>query len=842
MRLSTPLKSSLKSSNSKRLPDLPDRRDNLSDKDTSPKSNSATPPPPPRSPSRVASGISPIKKHFENLEAQPRQQVPSPTYPSEKRQPDYGQPRPRATPTPTRTHRPEYDQVRLRDTPASVEVSITGYDYSRQRVDPSRIETCSLDYDQLRPKSSPTLSETPRTEHGESRYQETPTRKETHKLGYDQPRPLTISTSVETPKPRTEYGTEYTGNERSHRHMSVSSSINGPRSTALRALTQVDGSPERHTHQPSCDLDPMIAFQAGPGLTILKAPSTMRSQPKMSHVNPKIAAATLRSSVWRKSSHGSVDSGMLSEDEPVKKASPGSEPEKAALDQMDGAMDFIISVPSSRGSFIDLRGEFEKRGVRDSQTSAFPVLKSRPHLRAVLTKKQGHDRESSRSTSRKASPKSALNGHGDVKSGANKNKVMGLAAIFDTAAKASPFVPTPGGAIQKKRRGTAGVISPYTSNPSPRASLQSVASVSTPVSLMSPTRLSIHISTPAKSSGKKKSMIPRLQDPSATYSTGKTEIYMSPLSVLRRDESRFSAKSSDNPSRLFTPSRLPVKKVCTNESPPLPQFDGLSNTKQPLLKLTAQQEIRPVGFHSSPIPRINGGYKIMSRLSQQSSSSKYSEDIVLSGESNALSLTPSRGRSALSLRDQIRSLRTDLSAKNEDCAQLQMNLEESRKMKEVNEILFREDLDRAKSDTQKWRRRAESAEKKVDKFERLAMQIKNARDHEPAHNGYRREQQGDTADDYSFISESDNLSTSDRPVSQPLTARMNQSVRRTPPVGANGVNSIDTGDGFSECSSSTVVRTIVAPDENGPLSKSGLWSAVNELVDFASPGLLEERL
>lgn len=842
MRAFTPLKSSLKYSTSKTRPGLPAHRHRTTDRDTSPASNSATPPPPPRSPSRVTSGISPIKKRFENLEAQPHQRVPSPAYSSETRRPEHGQLQSRTIPSSTDTYGSEYDQLRRQATPTSTQISSTGHDQSRHRATASRAGANGPGPDQPRPRSQPTLNEMPRTEDGQVHYRNNPARSKTYRSDYDSPPPQSTPTSTEMPRPSTKYGSESERNECSNRCTSVSSSTNNPRSTAARALTQVDGSPERGIQQPSCDLDPVFAYQAGSGMKILRAPSTMRSQPKMPHMDPKIAVAKLRSSVWRTSSRASAGSQSLSDSEPVEKFHDDPKPERAAPEQMDGAADLIISLPSSRGSATGLKGDFERPRIRYSQTPSLPGPKGRSQPRAVLTKKNGHGKKPSWAGPQKPSPKLTSNSRSGVKPGASK--VMGLAAMFDTAAKASPFLPTPSGAVQKKRRETARVISPYTSNPSPRASLRSVASVSTPISLMGPTRLSIHLSTPARSSGKK-SMIPRLQNPSATCSTGRTDRHMSPMSVLQREGSRFSLNSSNNPSRFSTPSRLPVKrKVSTCVSPPLPQFDGLSSTKQSLLKLTAQQEIHPVGLYSSTIShtKISGGCKGTQRPSQRSKSSQYSQETGQSRELTSLISTPSRGRSASSLRDQIRSLRVELSAKNEDCAQLRLELEESRRLKEVNEILLREDLDRAKSDIQKWRRRAEKAENKIIKYERLVIQIEDARDQDSSRNGSQREQRGDAADDCSLTSGSDHLTTSTGAESQPLMAKMNQSVRRTPPLGANGANSMGFGDSFSECSSSTVVRTVVATDENGPVGVGGVWSAVDELVEITSPGLIEESL
>lgn len=851
LRVSTPLKSSLKSSSSKIRPDPSASNDASGDEEARSTDNGATPPPPPRSPDRVASGISPIKKKFEPVQTQPNQQYSSSTYSSDARRPEYDQSRSKRTPTPTGTYKSEYDYPRASFGQAPTIRSELGY--SRQRASPTRSETSyNAEYDQPRSRASPTRSEnyspeysqneTPRAGHGQTQQRPTPSPSDrlatTYKPGYDLPRPRSSPASGELSKPRTEYGVDYAGNECSHRCTSVSSSTNDQRSSYPRALTQVNGPPDRNPQQLPSDLDSMLTYEPGPGsgMKVLRAPSTMRSQPKMSHVDSDITPAKLRSSVWRTSSRGSADSVVLATYEPVKNSDSKSKPERAAPDQMDGAADFVISVPSSRGSFMDLRGEFERRGVRDSQASSLPVSKSRTQPRAVLTKKNGPSNKPSWTSSHKSSPRSTFNGRIGVRPRASR--VMGLAAMFDTAAKASPFIPTPGGAVKKKRSETARVISPYTSNPSPRASVQSMTSVSTPVSLMSPTRLSIHLS-PARSIGKK-SMIPRLQNPSATYSTGKTERHISVKPMPRYEESRVISATA---SRILTPSRLPIKKKVPHiESPSLPQFDGVSTGKQSVLKLNAHLEIRPGGYHSSPMPQTKpiGSGRAIPQLSQHSTSSRYSDERGHSRESTAISPTLSRVRSASSLRDQIRSLRTELSSTNEECTHLRSELEDTRKTKEVNEILLREDLDRAKAESQKWRRRAEKAEKKVEKYERLAMQIKDARDNGSERHGYRREQQGDTADSYSFMSGSDKLTGSDRAASQPLTARMNQSVRRTPPVGANGANSMGTSDGFSECSSSTVVRTQVSPDENGPLSSGGLWTAVDELVDFASPGILEE--
>lgn len=610
--------------------------------------------------------------------------------------------------------------------------------------------------------------------------------------------------------------------------------------TTPKTWGQVDGSPERP--QLPSDIDPVIAYLAGPGVKVVNAPSTLRSRPRTPNTVPKIAPVKIRPRVQKTSSRGSTNSEATDTSEPLKKSNSCLK-HKFAPDQMDGPADVVVSAHSCRGSFIDLRSEFEKRGNMGSQRSPQIVLKSLSYPHAVLTKKIGQSKKPSWATPCKTSPRLANNGRGDVKPGASK--VRGLAAMFDSAAKASPFLPTPGGAMKKKRRETARVISPYTSNPSPRASLQSVTSVSTPLSLMSPSRISIDL-TNTNHSGSRKSMIPRLQKLSTTDNAGKIERHNSPVSP-HRDDSRASTGSSNITSRIPTPSRLHIKKKASEVNlPSLPQLDGSTKLTQFPLKLTAQQEIRPIGYYSSPTPqtKTSVGYRDLPRLYRHSTTSEYSEGIGQSAEASPLSPKPSRSRSASFLRDQIRGLRTELSVKNEDCAQIRLELEEFRKTKEVNESLLREDLDRSKADMAKWRRRAERAESKVDRFERLAIQIKNARDHGHHGYGFRHGQGGDAANEYSFTSGSDHMNTAER-LPQPLAARMNQSLRRTSPVDIVGADSANSGGGdeFSECSNSTVVRNIAAnPGGDDAINSHGLWDVVDEFVNFASPELADEQV
>lgn len=551
----------------------------------------------------------------------------------------------------------------------------------------------------------------------------------------------------------------------------------------------------------------------------------------------------------KRTPQGSQSSGYWEGDTPVGDSSSQSMREKLVSDQMDGVADFFLSNIPCRGSVMDLRTEFERHEL-DSQKTSLPVLKIRSQPHVVLTKKSGQANNTPWASPPRKTSRPAEKGRAEVNPVASK--VRGLAAMFDTAAKSSPFIPSPGGGVQKKRRETARVISPYTSNPSPRASLQCVTSVSTPVSLMHSSRVSIDM-TNAGNSVSKKSKIPRPRGSSRTDSTEKAIRYTSPVSV-RRDESQFSVASANTPSRIPTPSRLLIKKKPADpDTPTLPQLDGPHRTKtiQSLLKLTAQQEIRPVGYHSSPIPQTNTNEddKSLPRLSRHSTASELGDVIGQNGDLSPLNLSPSpsRGRSASSLRDQIRSLRAELSSKNEDCARLRMELEENRRTHQVNEILLREDLDCTRADSAKWRDRAERAERKIDDFERLSMQIKDARarnDKLINDDGYSYSQTDDVAGDYSFTSGSDHLDCVGFPPPSP-TARMNQSVRRIPPPASSGATADGGtrngggGDGLSERSSSTVVRNNAAGADD---TDAGLWDAIDELVDFACPGLVDEKL
>lgn len=610
------------------------------------------------------------------------------------------------------------------------------------------------------------------------------------------------------------------------------STRNDKRQTTPKAMTQIDGSPER-PHQNGI-IDPVSSLHSGPGVRVLKASSTLRSQPRIRLAEASNEPSWIPSRDKRtpvRDHQGSVST----DDEPVKKLRSRSKRGEASPEQMDGAADFALTAASYRGSFMDLRGEFERRGAKDSPNLDISVCNVQSQPRATLTKKCEKPKKPAWSTPRRSTPKLTRNGPVEVKPVASK--VRGLAAMFDTAAKTSPFLPTPGGVVQQKRRETARVISPYTSNPSPRDSLLSTTSVSTPVSLMNPTRISIDLSNTVD----RKSMIPRLQNGSATEKPGILGGNAAPLST-RLGESRSSLTSSNAASRIPTPSRLPIRtKPPANDATSLPQLDGTNKTpvKSPL-RLTAQQEIRPAGYYSSPIlsARTSGAYRGLPRLSYHSNTSNFSEGTCQDGEVSPSNPSPGRGRSASSLREQIRSLRIELSAKNEDCAQLRLELEGARKAQQVNEILLREDLDRARADSIEWRRRAETAERKIDGLERLAAKVENSRDSGHRSVGYFHGQAGDAADEYSFASGSDHLDGAQDPL-QPLTARMNQSAKRTPRCSGYEASSgnIAAGDGFSECSSSTVVRNVARePHEDD----RGIWGTGDELVRLATSGSINE--
>lgn len=616
--------------------------------------------------------------------------------------------------------------------------------------------------------------------------------------------------------------------------------------TASNGVTGINGPLERPPS--SEDLNQVVAYKAGTVGKVLKAPCTLRSQPKNPNAIPKAKTGKVRSDAKR-TPRESQNSGFSEGDTPIYNSSTHSTREKLASDQMDGVADIFLSGISCRGSVMDLRTEFERHEL-DGQNTLLPALNIRSKPQAAPTKKSGLLNNKLWDSPPRKIPRPANSGRVEVNPIASK--VMVLAAMFDTAAESSPFLPSPSGGIQKKRRETARVISPYTSNPSPRASFQSATSASTPVSLMHSSRISIDMTNASNSIGRK-SKIPGPQGSSRTASTEKAMRHMSPVSA-RRNESRFSVASTNTPSRIPTPSRLPIKKKPADiDTLDLTHLNGSEKTSivQSPLKLTAQQEIRPVGYHSSCIPQTNtnDGYKSLTRLSQHSMVSELSDIIGHNGEFSPLNLSPSpsRGRSDSSLRHQIRSLRSELSSKNEDCARLRIELEQNKKTHQVNEILLRDDLDRARADSAKWRDRAERAERKVDGFERQTSQINNSFDRDDklmGDNCYSYSQTEDVAGDYSFTSGSDHLEcvTSPSPL---LTARMNQSVRRMPPpaisraTSAGGANNGGGGDGFSERSSSTVVRNTAAGSGD---TNARLWDAVDGFADFACPGFVDEKL
>lgn len=588
-----------------------------------------------------------------------------------------------------------------------------------------------------------------------------------------------------------------------------------------RNMTQVDGSPERP--QPSYDLDPVVAHQVGPSFKVLKALSTVRSQPKIPHVDPEATPSKLRSSVWRSSSRGSATSGNECGNEQVKEQLCGIRREIVNLNQTDGAGDSVPLSYSFRISHQDLKEDLIKR---NKATSFLPIAKSRPHGLEIQTKLN----HVSPPSIRRNLAKPLLTDQAEVTPSANK--VRGLAAMFDTAAKASPFVPTPGGAIQKKRRETTGVISPYTSNPSPCAPIQPFTSVSTPASFMSPSKSGMSLLGATGSIGKRSSIPRDPKSPPKEY-IDRTDNPDKQLnsSHTPRNGAHLSGASSVVPCRIPTPSCLPSKKQDSgDESTFPPQLDGSNKTLRSLLRLTPQHSIRSSGYSPSILPQIpNGsGLECLPRLPQYSTESLYSDDDT--GEQRQdfkiCSSGLSRDRNSSSLRDRIRSLRSELSAKNMDYTQLRAEFEEYKKMKDLSEVLLRENVDRARAEVVKWKRQAETAERKVEQFERLAVRI---RDERQLDRGCYQ------AQGYSYLGGSGHIDTAEQS-SQPLVARMNQSAKRMPKADDNFVclsNSI--GGDLSDCSENTILRNITGTSrgEESIANGSRLWNAMDGLVDFA---------
>lgn len=599
----------------------------------------------------------------------------------------------------------------------------------------------------------------------------------------------------------------------------------------LRSMTQVDGSPERP--QPSRGSEPTAAYPVGSSFKVFKAPSTMRSQPKTSHEDPEAAPKRLRSSVWRTSSRGSATSGNECEDELVNEQLFDIKRDALAIDQMDGARDVSPLNVSCRITLRDHRRE--DAGKQNGTVSQLPIAKSRTRV----WDGQSKSKQSFPVSLKREVAKPLFSGQPETTP--NASKVRGLAAMFDTAAKASSFVPTPGGVIPKKRRETARVISPYTSNPSPRASIQTVNSVSTPASFMSPSKGTVSLLGAADSTDKR-SFVPLTPNSPLKDNTGKRDQPDNQLNFThsRRVGSRLSMSSSTLPSRIPTPCRPAGKtKHSIGELTPLPQFDGPSKLLKSPLRLTPQQSIRPAGHLPSAIPHFTtcSSLKSLPRLPQYSTESFYSDDVFEEPKKDLVQSSPSlsRSRDPSSLRDRIRSLRSELSAKNEDRAQLRLEFEELRKTKEISEILLREDLDRARSDVARWKCRAEVAERKVERFERLAARIK-----------FQRQLGGgcDQAQEYSLLSDSHHIVIPEHS-SQPLTARMNHSLRRTPQIDEDYAGPGNTiGGGMSDCSENTILRNITGTSRGGGsvANESQTWSAVDDPVDFAPPGLADNSL
>lgn len=592
-----------------------------------------------------------------------------------------------------------------------------------------------------------------------------------------------------------------------------------------KPTNQVDlGEPPGKNLKPtfSCDLDSMTAYAVVPGSKILSGTSTMRYQPKTSHTD---STAELKNAG---SSSQSLKSTHEKEDSKAERLTTGPK-HIVTPDQMDGAADIVLAGNLCRGSFRDLKNQFEGRQIAIHRPSSYPIWKSRSKAN-LLQHNDVHvqDQKPPMVTPRKASPVSAISGRGDLKRGAGK--VMDLAAKFDSAAKASPLMPNVESVDYKHRREAAGLVSPYTSNPSP---LQSISSVSTPASLMCQSRDTMLLPSATIESARK-SRIPRLPH---VDSGERTECEAGPATARAEFGSQLGVvRAHPEQARLLTPSSPATKKEVSDEgSVSLVQLDGSSKIPRPHLTHTSRHELRPVTYYSSPIVPTTTcfGDSGLSRISQHSMTSACNEAPSNSQDvgSPNLSSSPSRGfgrgRNASSLRDQVRSLRQELSSKNEDYAQLRLEFEENRKASQVNEILLREDLDRAQADLAKWKRRAERAENQVESFERMATRAQNIRVHSSGR-----------SHDFSFVSGlADDIDIVERsPQHQPLSARMNQSARRAPEnIRPTGTSAPMDSDAISDCSGNTVVRNTNEAEE-------GHWASVDEMIGIATPALMDELL
>ncbi|POS80506.1 hypothetical protein DHEL01_v201105 [Diaporthe helianthi] len=573
----------------------------------------------------------------------------------------------------------------------------------------------------------------------------------------------------------------------------------------------------------SCDLDSMAACTVVPGAKILSGTSTMHYRPKTSHTDSTTESINIGST------SRSTRPTQGKEHEDTQKLATGSA-HIVTPDQMDGAADIVSTRNLFRGSFRDLKDHFEARKDCVNRPSSYPIWKNRSRVDLLRhNDANGQDQTPSLNRPRPGSPISAFSSRDDLKTGAGK--VLDLAAKFDSAAKSSRFMPAVEAVQSKHRRDAAGLVSPYTSNPSPT---HSFTSASTPASLMCRSRDLMVLPSTVESA--RKSRIPR---PQHGGGGGRTERESGPETARAGSG---SPRSHPARSILLTPSDLSTKKgasettsVSSAQLDGSPK-DGLSKIPRPHLTFPSGHELRPVAYYSSPIvPTATiSGSNGLPRLSQHSKASASGETpgYVRNTSSHNLSSSPSkifgRSRNASSLRDQIRSLRQELSSKNEECAQLRVDFEEKRKASEVNEILLREDLDRAQADLAKWKRRAERAEDKVQRLESTARRQQEI-----------HAQSGGRNHDFSFVSGlPDIIDIGDRaPQYQPpLLPRMNQSARRAPEnIRPTGPSFLMGSDAVSDCSGSTVVRNAQGAEE-------GHWASVDELVGIPASIPMDDLL
>ncbi|PSS00777.1 hypothetical protein BD289DRAFT_423281 [Coniella lustricola] len=526
------------------------------------------------------------------------------------------------------------------------------------------------------------------------------------------------------------------------------------------------------------------------------------SRPKTAKDEPPISPARLSSSMRRLPTQDSDYSDVATDEQLANDADALIRSSRRSPDQMDGVNDFGLTGSPCSKLCGDAKDNMATQGV-NLATQCPPSLqpKSLFHQKEALINKYRQSNKLSMLESQQNS-QTITDNQADAESGANK--VRGLAAMFDSAAKASSFIPTPDGLVQRKRKEAARVVSPYMRNPIPRASCMQDTPLSAPVPLTECSRISITLEAPRGQ-----------YEQNHKIQTGHSLVA---IGNLRQSEDR------------STPSRLPIRKKASGpSSAPLPQFD-CSFKPTRLTRRTGQK-----GYHFTPTPssRTRNGYQVRSPFFSQDPPSNKIENQGISTASTSSSLSMRRSHNTTSLRDQIHNLKLALSAKAEDFAQLLFELEEVKSVEKVQQDQLRDDLDRAREDSEQWRRRAEKAEERVVELEWSNMHIEGAKGSRHSLLNRRTENNYSLNHGLAHVN-SENYSA------QKLTAKMNQSPRRTFASSPRNVSGADrVGDILSECSSSTVVRNI--SNKEAEIQEDRHWDETGEMHHFVPPELTGER-